>query len=163
MYQFRRMDFYITVTIDCMIDCMEDNMPAKKKLMGEYKECEYCGRPLPPDYKETLCPVCMEIQLFREVKEYIRSNDVNEYNVAEHFHIPLRQVKDWIRDGRIEYRTDNTPTNIVSLYCQQCHAPIAFGTLCSKCLKQKNSKGFSGQITETDNRMRFLDSDKGGQ
>lgn len=139
-------------------------MPANKKLIDNYKECEFCGRALPAEYEKALCPSCMEAQLFREVKEYIRANDVNEYNVAEHFGIPLKQVKGWIRDGRIEYRLDNPTGNLAHLRCQKCNAPISFGTLCSKCLKQMNgNKGFSSQITDTDNRMRYLDSDKEGQ
>ena len=51
-------------------------------------------RPLPHDYKENLCPRCLDLALFREVKEFIRTHDVNEYEVAEHFKIPLRTGKE---------------------------------------------------------------------
>ena len=97
-------------------------------------------------------------QLFREVKEYIRANDVNAYDVADHFHIPLHQVKEWIREGRIEYR-ENPSAKIEELHCQRCGTPISFGTLCSKCLKHVNSgKGTSvGSGYETDERMHYLD------
>ena len=61
------------------------------------KYCEQCGRVLNTLYKEDICPECQEINLFAEVKEYIRSNDVREADVAEHFNIPIRKVRDWSR------------------------------------------------------------------
>mgnify|MGYP000842664141 FL=1 len=76
----------------------------KSLFNNNTKVCENCKRPLPYDYKENLCPRCLDLALFREVKEFIRTHDVNEYEVAEHFKIPLRQVKSWIKDGRIEYK-----------------------------------------------------------
>lgn len=137
-------------------------MATEEGLFGKYKHCSYCGRPLSPHYEFDLCPKCRDSQLFRDVKEYIRSNYVNEYEVAEHFHIPLKQVKEWIREGRIEYRTDDPKLNVASMHCQHCGAPVSFGTLCPKCLKQLNGgKGYSpGSQSGEDSRMRFLDSDK---
>ena len=37
------------------------------------------------------------------MKDYIRENNVNEFQVAEHFGIPLSIVKRWMRELRIEY------------------------------------------------------------
>ena len=138
-------------------------MATEEGLFGNYKKCEFCGRPLPVHFESNLCPKCQDTQLFRQVKEFIRSNDVNEYEVAEHFHIPLKQVKEWIRDGRIEYRTDDPSKNISSMHCQRCGAPITFGTLCSKCLNVLNgghgTSSKSGSI-QNDSRMHYLDSDE---
>ena len=140
-------------------------MPANKENMVNFKECEFCGRPLPIHYEKTLCPNCLEAQLFRDVKEYIRANQVNEYNVAEHFNIPLKQVKAWIRDGRIAYRLDTPTGNLAHIHCQKCGAPISFGSLCPKCLKQINgNKGYSNEtFADQESRMRYLDFDKEGQ
>ena len=104
-----------------------------------YKRCEFCGRPLPLDYEEDFCPSCVENNLFREVKEFIRTHDVNEYQVAAHFQIPVRQVKHWIREGRIEYK-ENTigQSSLSGLRCEKCGSPVSFGTLCPKCLKTIN-------------------------
>ena len=66
-----------------------------RQLFDNIKECKSCKRPLPPDYDEDLCPRCKEIQLFHDVKDYIRANDVNEYEVAEHFQIPKNR-KDFL-------------------------------------------------------------------
>lgn len=136
-------------------------MATEEGLFGHYKNCGECGRALPVHYEFDLCPRCREAELFREVKEYIRTNTVNEYEVAEHFHIPLRQVKEWIREGRIEYCTDDPSANVSSMHCLQCGAPVNFGSLCPKCLKTLNSgKGFTFDNTAEDSRMRFLDHKK---
>ena len=139
-------------------------MAVGERLFGNYKECEYCKRPLPIHYEKTLCPNCLDAQLFHEVKEFIRSNNVNEYEVAEHFGIPIKQVKAWIREGRIEYRTSESGSSI-SMHCQRCGAPVSFGTLCPKCLKLLNgSKGVSMQkLNSGDNKMRYLDNENEGQ
>ena len=57
-------------------------MAVGERLFGNYKECEYCKRPLPIHYEHALCPNCLDAQLFHEVKEFIRSNNVNEYEVC---------------------------------------------------------------------------------
>lgn len=135
-------------------------MQPDKNIFDKYKYCEFCGCPLPKSYEGNLCPNCQEAQLFRNVKEYIRSNVVNEYEVADHFHIPLRQIKEWIRDGRIEYRKDNDTAKISGMHCQRCGAPVSFGTLCSKCLKLLNSGSGTAVSESAEIRMRYLDAPK---
>lgn len=128
-----------------------------KKLFDEYKYCEICNVPMPLTYENSVCPGCVEEKLFRDVKEYIRSNDVTEYDVAYEFHIPIRKVKKWIQEGRIEYKEDITQKNIMDVHCKICGKPISFGTICSSCLKQSAS---SNQVLvsskqETENRNRI--------
>lgn len=136
-------------------------MATEEGLFGKYKQCEYCKRPLPLNYESVLCPRCTDAQLFRDVKEFIRSKDVNEYEVAEHFKIPLKQVKGWIREGRIEYRTDAETEKYVRMHCQNCGVQIAFGTLCQKCMKQTNGgHGYSLKDNSADTRMHYLDKDE---
>ncbi len=77
-------------------------MQQKESLFANLKLCSVCHTPLPIEYGEETCPVCKENQLFSKVKEYIRSKDVTEYQVADHFNIPQRLVKKWITEGRIE-------------------------------------------------------------
>ena len=82
--------------------------------------------------------------------------DVNEYDVAQHFHIPHMQVKKWIREGRIEYKDDHL--NTITMHCTRCGAPIAFGTLCAKCMRQKDvSIHSSAREDISDSRMRFIE------
>ncbi len=110
-------------------------------LFGTVRHCEFCGKPLPDNYDKNFCPACLDYKLFHDVKDFIRSKNVNEYEVAEHFQIPLAKVKQWIRDGRIEYKETSNSDIIAGLHCQRCGAPVSFGTLCPKCLKLMNSNG----------------------
>lgn len=132
-------------------------------LFQNYKFCTQCHKPLSNSYSDDICPECKERQLFNEVKEYIRSNVVNEYQVCEHFHIPHHKVREWIREGRIEYVKKGDQVVMISLHCKECGAPITFGSLCPKCLKKQNVKkghAYAAPSKENDVRMHFLDSEK---
>lgn len=132
-------------------------MQTENKTSDKYKYCEFCGRTLPKRYEGSLCPDCQQAQLFRDVRDYIRANTVNEYEVAEHFHIPLRQIKEWIREGRIEYHESNPSSKISGMHCQRCGAPISFGTLCPNCLKQMNIQGKAAAPSgSADTRMHYF-------
>ena len=74
------------------------------KSKPERNTCEKCGRPLPKSLDSSLCPNCQNELLYSEVKDYIINNNVTEFEVADHFDIPLSQVRKWVEDGRIEYR-----------------------------------------------------------
>lgn len=131
----------------------------------DYKYCEYCGAPMHRNSVERYCAQCRERVLFLQVKDYIRANDVNEFQVAAHFGIPLRTVKGWIKEGRIEYKeTANGERSINNhLSCERCGAPVTFGTLCPKCLKlmNKNMHGYDLQKPQQDDdRMFFLNQNK---
>ena len=78
----------------------------KAESLFEHSEsvCKECRRNLPPDYPGEVCPACKERILFSQVKDFIRENDVTEFDVSKHFDIPLFKVKGWIREGRIEYK-----------------------------------------------------------
>ena len=128
-----------------------------------YKHCEYCGAPIPRKSDAQYCDLCRERVLFHEVRDYIRENDVNEFQVAAQFNIPLRIVKGWIREGRIEYKDDSEGKRTIhNLSCERCGAPVTFGTLCPKCLKllNKNMQGYDLQKPlHDDDRMFYLNKD----
>lgn len=127
----------------------------QQSLFNNYKYCEYCRKPLPLSFEGTLCSSCQEQQLFQKVKEFIRSNDVTEYDVAQEFNIPLQRVKRWIREGRIEYKDDHL--NAITMHCVECGTPIAFGTLCTKCLKKQGISVRSMPADDSPGRMRYLE------
>ncbi len=54
-------------------------------MIENTKECKICHKLLSADYEGDVCPHCQEEDLFMRVKDYIRSNVVNEYMVADHF------------------------------------------------------------------------------
>lgn len=127
----------------------------------DYKYCTYCGAPIPRSSEYACCAACQENLLFQAVREYIRANDVNEFQVADAFGIPLRMVKHWILEGRIEYKTSKDGKSMLaSLRCSRCGAPASFGTLCSDCLKLLNNNvhGYGAQVAHDDDKMRYLDT-----
>lgn len=129
-------------------------------LFDNMKFCAICHRSLPDTFEGDLCPACQENHLFSEVKEYIRSRDVTEYQVAEHFNIPRLLVKKWIAEGRIEYKEQEE--KIVNLHCNMCGAEITFGTLCQKCYREKyhTATGYVPlQLSGEKHKMRFLEKD----
>lgn len=126
-----------------------------KYLFEGFKYCEICHRNIPLNYQETTCPACSEYLLFQQVKEYIRSEDVNEYQVADRFRIPLSLVRKWIREGRIQYK--ETTKGKVRMHCQICGAQVSFGSICPKCLKEQNTAGTVLNSYHTDpGNMRHL-------
>ncbi len=121
--------------------------------------CKQCGMSLNPNYKEDICPNCKEINLFREVKEYIRANEVNESDVAEHFGIPNTKVRSWIREGRIQYKSSDSKS-ISGVFCQICGKPLDFGNLCSECRRFQGLEVVSKMYEEQKGRMRFAGKDE---
>lgn len=69
-----------------------------------YRICSRCGKPMAHGVSGDVCPVCQDAIIYPQVREYIEKNDVTEVEVAEHFNIPLYQVKEWIKDGRLTYK-----------------------------------------------------------
>ena len=132
------------------------------KVGGDHA-CPQCGRPLSSSVpRGELCQGCKELNLFADVREYIRTHDVNEFEVAIHFNIPRKKVLEWIKEGRIEYKEEGTKF-LASGHCQMCGNPIAFGTLCTMCKRKLDDKKLQGFATikpgGEDERMRFRSSD----
>ena len=127
---------------------------------GEHS-CPQCGRILSANVPSgELCSACRELNLFADVREYIRENDVNEFEVAIHFNIPRSKVKGWIEDGRIEYKEEGGTRFLGQGQCELCGAPIAFGSLCTNCKRKLDDKKKQGYaiikpVDEEDDRMRF--------
>ena len=134
-------------------------IPNDDSKMTEEKQCARCGRVLNKLYNKELCPVCMEIELFHDVKEYIRENNVREGDVAEHFHIPLRKVHNWIKEGRIQYKEEKTE-KIADLTCKVCGKPISFGMVCAECHSKQNLQVVTTWEKKDDDKMRFLGQGK---
>ena len=131
-----------------------------KQQINTPEQCEMCQHRLPPKYKKKICPSCLEYLLFQQVKEFIRSGDFNEYQVAHKFNIPLSTVRKWIREGRIQYK-EAVPGKM-TMHCQMCGAQVAFGSMCSKCLKELNVSGGLSVLKEIDSgNMRHLLIDDG--
>ncbi|SEL37682.1 MULTISPECIES: hypothetical protein [unclassified Butyrivibrio] len=128
--------------------------------------CKNCGRKLLHGVEGDLCPLCAEQELFCDVRDYIRANDVRDYEVAQHFNIPLSKVKNWIKQGRIQYKDDPSMKQVLmGNYCQVCGSPTNFGTICPKCMKERKKSQQIGVAIgqpkpEGSNKMRFMEDDK---
>lgn len=124
------------------------------------KVCKECHRTLSETYPHELCPICMERHLFNDVREYIRNNDVREHEVAEKFNIPISRVREWIREGRIQYKGDSVKS-ISGVNCRYCGKPIAFGVACPSCHSLQNLKVVANmKKSQNDESMRFLGKNK---
>ncbi len=71
---------------------------------GGRRYCANCGRPLPASRMKSLCEQCEAEAIYKDVKDYVRENDVNEYQVADHFDISVDMVRKWIREGYMSYK-----------------------------------------------------------
>lgn len=133
-------------------------MNLKKDEYSRYKSCSMCGRQLPIDYEKDYCPACEDDVLFKEVREYIRTHEVTEFELAEIFNISQNKVRRWIKEGRIEYVTGEN--KMMNTRCQRCGIPVSFGTLCPDCMRVMNGSKEVSYISfgskKDRNRMRFL-------
>ncbi len=125
---------------------------------SNHKYCTICNRPLPVDYEKDFCPGCEEEALFKEIREYIRSHRVTEFEVAEVFGIPQSKVRKWIKEGRIEYAAEEK--KVSNTQCSRCGAQITFGTLCTECMHALNGSKdvtyFARSDKKDEHRMRYL-------
>ena len=133
----------------------------RKDQYTNYKSCSMCGRTMPIDYEKDFCPACEDDALFKEVREYIRTHDVTEFELAEVFHISQTKVRGWIKEGRIEYVSGEN--KMMNTRCQRCGVPVTFGTLCTECMRIMNGNKEVSYISfgskKDRNRMRYLSND----
>lgn len=106
--------------------------------------CKNCGTSFLARRSKVLCKNCYETALFAQVKKYIQQNEVTEFEVANYFRIPLRLVKKWIREGRIDYKEHNLATT--NKHCRTCGTPISFGNYCSDCLRFLDTNLFQSEL-----------------
>ena len=64
--------------------------------MDQYT-CKRCGNSFQGKIHQMICPMCEDALLFSAAKDYIRENDVNEFQVADYLDIPISKVKGWIK------------------------------------------------------------------
>ncbi|MDL2301206.1 flagellar protein [Lachnospiraceae bacterium OttesenSCG-928-D06] len=132
------------------------------------RNCRGCGKLFNYVAGPPTCPACREKmeKKFQEVKTYIRENTgASISEVAEACEVDSGQIRQWIRDDRLEL-TENSP---IRLSCESCGEQIRSGKYCEKC-KNQVASGFNDilqsakpkeapkmQKTDKDNpKMRFL-------
>ena len=130
------------------------------KLFDGSRFCTWCHCPIPIDSEYDLCKNCQASMELRAIRDYVREHDVNEFQLAEIFEIPLRKVKQWIREGRLEYK--ELQNSMVNLHCQRCGKPIQFGNFCAECnrLEYGVQGGFEKIQKDADEQIRFYNKDR---
>ncbi len=135
------------------------------------KNCRMCGRLFNYITGYQMCPMCKEEmeKKFQQTKEYINENrHVRMEQVAEACDVDIRQIRQWLREERLELTADSA----IILSCELCGGAIRRGKYCDKC-KQNMASNLGtllrGQaptaeiISEgrkKEARMRFLSDDK---
>lgn len=79
-----------------------------------------------------ICPTCRDRmeEEFKKVKEYIRENpNVNVKTVAEECEVDIGQIRQWVREERLEFSSDSA----VGLSCDRCGKTIKTGKYCPQC------------------------------
>ncbi len=136
-------------------------MEERGTLFQGGKFCLWCHCPIPMSSESEYCENCQESIRFREIRDYVREHDVNEFQLAEEFGLPLRKVKQWIREGRLEYKELNN--TMVNLHCQRCGKAIHFGNFCPECnrIEYGVQGGFETlKVGDADEQIRFYKKDK---
>lgn len=134
------------------------------------RNCRKCGRVFNYIIGQTLCLSCRDEleNKFKEVKEYVQKNrgcGIND--VAEACEVESSQIKQWIREERLEFTEDS----MIGLACEICGSSIRTGRYCEKCkaqtlnglnnvVRQAQASRMPQQPTSSNSkdnpRMRFL-------
>ena len=133
----------------------------------DVKNCRKCKRLFNYISGPAICPQCREEleKKFQEVKKYLFDNrGANIADVVENCDIDEAQVRQWIREERLEFSSGIN----VGVTCETCGAPISTGRFCEKCKASMiNSFSEAGRRPEApapkmqkpqthENKMRFL-------
>lgn len=98
----------------------------------EVRNCRRCRRLFNYLGGQNICPVCKDEleKQFLKVRDYIRENPgVPLQEVADANEVTPNQIKDWIKEGRLELAKGSA----ITLNCEKCGEPILRGRFCDKC------------------------------
>lgn len=96
------------------------------------RNCRRCGRVFNYIIGQTYCLSCRDEleEMFKEVKEYVQNHrGCSIGDVAEACDVDQGQIKQWIREERLEFTEDS----MIGLACEMCGASIRTGRYCDKC------------------------------
>lgn len=131
----------------------------------EVRNCRSCTRLFNYIGGPNICPQCRDEleKKYMVVKDFIRENPgASIQTVADENDVSTQQIKQWIREERLEFSKDST----VTIECEKCGASIRTGRYCKAC-KDKMADSLSQLIAKPQeqtvrrerdgkNAMRFL-------
>ena len=101
------------------------------------RNCKKCGKIFNYVSGPPICPQCKDAleEKFQEVRKYIQDNrHATIPEVSEACEVSTNQIQQWLRDERLELAEGSG----ITLFCENCEAPIMSGRFCEKC---KSSMG----------------------
>jgi len=96
------------------------------------KNCKICGRIFNDYTGRKICQRCKdELEAkFSVVRDYVRDNKgVTVKQVSEECDVPEPQIRQWIKEERLEFDTSSG----VGIACRLCGVAIPSGTYCPTC------------------------------
>lgn len=116
-------------------------------MYAAVKNCSLCGRIYQYTLGENICPECKKKreELFVSIKDYIgkQGGTVPMAQVAEEFDIPVKLLKQWVREERLVFAE-----GAIELECEQCGVLILSGRLCDVCkTKLAIESGYTSEIS----------------
>ncbi len=125
----------------------------------DVRACKGCGKLFNyVGFGAAVCPDCKDAAeaKFQEVKEYIWNNKgANIPRVAEECDVSEQQIRDWIREERLEFAPG------MGLTCESCGKNISSGRLCDACKKSVLDDLKSAYKTEAPQAPQKKDPDGG--
>ena len=92
----------------------------------------------------------------RKEQLYLYLSNNNPY--AVHLHRQLELIYVLSGSTTVTVEQQEFPLTPGQVHCTRCGAPISFGTLCAKCMRQKDvSVHSSAREDVSDSRMRFIE------
>lgn len=133
------------------------------------RNCRRCGKIFNYVMGPAMCPACKDEmeKIFQGVKKYVQDHKgVTIHDVAEACEVDPQQIRQWIREERLEFSDDS----MIGIGCEVCGATIKSGRFCEKCKAQlangltqsisprKTQTGASDTDTNSlnNNKMRYL-------
>ncbi len=129
------------------------------------RNCRMCGKMFNYISGRQICSNCKKDleEKFAEVKEYVREHkDASIAEVSEELSVPVKQIKDWIREERLQFSAATG-----EICCENCGKPITTGKFCDNCRKKMVNKLDNAyqkpqveikRDRKTNPKMRFLDN-----
>lgn len=97
------------------------------------RNCKRCGKLFNYVSGSPVCPACRDAleQKFQEVKKYVQDNKgATIHDVSENCEVDVQQVRQWVREERLEFSSEGGVTGI---NCEKCGKSISTGRFCPQC------------------------------
>ena len=109
------------------------------------RNCRKCGKIFNYIVGPALCASCKDEaeKVYQEVKKFVQEHrGVSIPEVADACNVEPQQIRQWIREERLEFSEDS----MIGIGCELCGATIRTGRYCEAC-KAKTAQGLRNAIS----------------